>query len=88
MRPAFPFPVNSTHTGASTDEPQLNMMREMTDGAREIAQFNLPFMDGIHQCIPSLPPGQHVFAGLRPLQNFSVPKPMKAVKFIIINNIN
>jgi hypothetical protein len=41
--PCIPIPVNVKHTGASTDEPQLNMMREMTDGAREIAQFNLPF---------------------------------------------
>jgi hypothetical protein len=59
--PRIPIPVNSTHTGASTDEPQLNMMREMTDGAREIAQFNLPFMDGTHECILSLLLGQQLF---------------------------
>jgi hypothetical protein len=32
MRPAFPFPVSVKRTGASTNEPSLNMMREMTDG--------------------------------------------------------
>jgi len=48
--------------GASTDEPSLNMMREMTDGAREIAQFNLPFMDGNHECIPRIASGQQFFA--------------------------
>jgi hypothetical protein len=39
------------------------MMREMTDGAREIAQFNLPVMDGTHECIPRLALGQHFFEG-------------------------
>jgi len=38
------------------------MMREMTDGAREIAQFNLPFMDGNHECIPRIASGQQFFA--------------------------
>jgi len=42
--PGIPIPGKHQNAPvASTDEPQLNMMREMTDGAREIAQFNLPF---------------------------------------------
>jgi hypothetical protein len=40
------------------------MMREMTDGAREIAQFNLPLMDGTHECIPRLASGQPFFDGI------------------------
>ncbi len=64
MRPCTPIPGQLKHTWASTDEPQLNMMREMTDGAREIAQFNLPFMDGIPECIPRLVSGQPFCDGI------------------------
>jgi hypothetical protein len=52
MRPGFLFPASgeAKHTGASKDEPQLNMMREMTDGARESFSSICPFMDGKDQC--------------------------------------
>jgi hypothetical protein len=41
--PALPFPAAKKRTGASKGEPQLNMMRENTDGLCKIALCNLPF---------------------------------------------
>jgi hypothetical protein len=41
--PALPFPAGKKRTGASKGEPQLNMMRENTDGLCKIALCNLPF---------------------------------------------
>jgi hypothetical protein len=41
--PAFPIPAGKKRTEASKGEPQLNMMRENTDGLRNIAHCNMPF---------------------------------------------
>ncbi len=48
-------------TGASTDEHLLNMMREMTNGRARSQPAICPFVDGIHECIPSWLSGQQFF---------------------------
>ena len=44
-------------TGSSKNEPQLKMMRKAADEHR-FALSNLPFVDGLDECITSLHTGQ------------------------------
>jgi hypothetical protein len=62
-------------------------MREMTDGAREIAQFNLPFMDGTHECIPRLASGQLFFEGIARSAKRLGKRDHDRLKTFIINKI-
>jgi hypothetical protein len=39
----FPIPAGKKRTEASKGEPQLNMMREKTDGLCNFAHCNIPF---------------------------------------------
>jgi len=54
MRPHSHFRQTTERTGASTDEPQLNMMREMTDGARESHSSICPLWMALMNVYPDL----------------------------------
>lgn len=60
--PVFPFRNASKRTDAPKGEPQLNMMRETTDGGAHSICAIRPVMDGTHECIPTCPRGQLFFA--------------------------
>jgi hypothetical protein len=61
-RPTFPVPGGLQNAPVHRlDEPQLNSMREETDGFAQTSCATCPLVDGTHECIPSLVPGQLFF---------------------------
>jgi hypothetical protein len=53
---AFPFSAGIKRTEASKNEPQLNMMRENTDGLCNFARCNMPLWMVLINVNPTRPP--------------------------------